>query len=140
MIRAGALALALLAPLTGPRPVLADPVRGERVFQHCYACHSVGTEEERLTGPSLRCVVGRRAGTLAGFEFSAAMLEAGARRGLVWTRETLEAFLVGPQRIVAGTTMWIPSLQAAQDRQDLIDYLERIGPCLPPAPPPITRP
>lgn len=138
MIQAGAGALALLALLPISRPVAADPVRGEQVFQRCYACHSVGTGEERLTGPSLRCVVGRRAGTLAGFELSAAMLAAGSQRGLVWTRETLEAFPVDPQLVVAGTAMWIPSLPAAQDRQDLIDYLERAVPC--PVEPPPARP
>ena len=61
----------------------ADPVRGERVFLRCYACHSVVAGEAKLPGPNLSCVLGRRAGTLPGFEFSPAMIEAGAARGLV---------------------------------------------------------
>jgi cytochrome c len=101
----------------------ADPIRGERVFQRCYACHSVVAGEDRLPGPNLRCVLGRRAGTLPGFEFSPAMVEAGAARGLAWTRATLDAFLADPQRVVAGTTMGMPGLEAASDRRDLIDYL-----------------
>jgi cytochrome c2 len=59
------------------------------------------------------------------------MVEAGAGHGLVWTRETLDAFLVDPQALVPGTAMWIPSLTAAGDRRDLIDYLDAAGPCLP---------
>jgi cytochrome c2 len=137
-MRAAAGGLVLLALL--PRPSAADPLRGERVFQRCYACHSVGAGEDTLPGPSLRCVLGRRAGTLPGFEFSSAMVEAGAARGLVWTRAALDAFLVDPQRLVPGTAMWIPSLTAPEDRRDVIDYLERAGPCPAAASSPATRP
>ena len=143
MIRAAAGGLGLLALLPFALVVTraaADPARGERVFQRCYACHSVAAGEERLPGPSLRCVLGRRAGTLAGFEFSPTMAEAGAARALVWTRASLDAFLVDPQSVVPGTTMWIPSLSVAEDRWDVIDYLERAGPCPAETSPPPARP
>jgi cytochrome c len=77
----GLVLLALLAPSLWR--AAADPVRGERVFQRCYACHSVLAGENNLPGPNLRCVLGRRAGTLPGFQFSPAMVEAGAAHGLV---------------------------------------------------------
>ncbi len=134
MIRAAAGGLALLALLAIPFPrVAADPVRGERVFQRCYACHSVVAGEDGLPGPNLRCVLGRRAGTLAGFRFSPAMASAGAGSGLVWTRAALDAFLRDPAAFVPETAMSMPGLPGAEDRQDVIDYLERVGPC--PAPP-----
>ena len=121
--------LAVLAPIVAPvSTALADPVRGERVFQRCYACHSVVAGEDTLPGSNLRCVPGRRAGTLPGFEFSPAMIEAGVR-GLVWTRVTLDAFLADPQGAVPGTAMGMPGLPDADDRRDVIDYLERSGPC-----------
>ena len=141
MIRAAAGGLALLALLPSPlRPAAADPIRGERVFQRCYACHSVVTGETRLPGPSLRCLVGRRAGTLPSFEFSPAMIEAGAAKGLVWTPATLDSFLADPQRLVPGSTMWVPGLTASEDREDVIDYLARTGPCPADAPPALPRP
>ena len=102
----------------------ADPGRGERVFQRCYACHSVLAGEDKLPGPNLACVVGQRAGTRAGFEFSEAMVLAGTAGGLVWSRRTLDAFLADPQAIVPGTTMGMPGLPAPDDRRDVIDYLE----------------
>ena len=129
MIRAAAGGLVLLTLLPAARPAAGDPVRGERVFQRCYACHSVTASDERLSGPNLRCLLGRRAGSLPGFEYSPAMVDAGAARGLVWTRETLDAFLLDQQALVPGTAMWIPSLAVAADRQDLIDYLEHARPC-----------
>jgi cytochrome c len=102
----------------------ADVARGERVFQRCFACHSVLPGETTLPGPNLRGVIGRRAGTLAGFRFSPAMVEAGAR-GLVWSRETLDAYVTDPLALVPGTEMvLIPGLRDPHDRADLIDYLQ----------------
>ena len=85
--------------------------------------------EDKLPGPNLRCLLGRPAGALAGFEFSPALTEAGRARGLVWTRETLDAFLADPQRVVPGTEMSLPGLPDPGDRQDVIDYLAQAGPC-----------
>lgn len=115
------------ATLAGLSPLRADPARGERVFQRCFACHSVAAGEDKLPGPNLRGVVGRRAGTLTAFRFSPALVEAGAR-GLVWTRETLDAYLADPSRFVPGTEMGMPGLREADDRHDVIDFLERRTP------------
>ncbi len=132
MTGAGALPLLvfalILASQSGAPSVAA---RGERVFQRCYACHSVVAGEDRLPGPNLRGVLGRRAGTLLGFEFSPAMIEAGAARGLVWTRATLDAFLADPERVVPGTTMAMPGLPDADDRRDVVDYLEQASAAAP---------
>lgn len=108
-------------------PLRADSARGERVFQRCFACHSVLAGEDKLPGPNLRGVIGRRAGALPGFRFSPALVEAGAR-GLVWTRETLDAYLADPERFIPGTEMGLPPLREADDRRDVIDFLERRTP------------
>jgi cytochrome c2 len=135
-----ALALAWLglAGAAGAAPAAADAQRGARVFQRCYACHSVVPGEAGLPGPSLRCVLGRRAGTLPDFEFSPAMVDAGRTDGLVWSRATLDAFLADPARMVPGTTMAMPGLPEAQDRRDVIDFLEATAPC--PHPPRTSSP
>ena len=101
----------------------ADSASGERVFQRCFACHSVVAGEEGLPGPNLRGVIGRRAGTVPGFRFSPALIEAGAR-GLVWTRATLDAYLADPAGFLPGTEMAMPGLSMADDRRDVIDYLQ----------------
>jgi cytochrome c2 len=82
--------------------------------------------EDGPPGPNLRCVIGRRAGTLPGFEFSPA-LTAAARRGHVWTRATLDAFLIDPEGVLPGTSMTMPGLPDASDRDDVIDFLEAAG-------------
>ena len=126
--RAARLLVALALIAAWAAPARADAARGERMFQRCYACHSVVAGEDKLPGPSLRCVLGRRAGTLPGFEFSPAMIEAGAR-ALVWTRGILDAFLADPERVVPGTVMGVPGLPGPDDRRDVIDYLEQAGRC-----------
>ena len=102
-----------------------DPERGERTFQQCYACHSVDPEEIDLPGPNLAGVLGRRAGTWAQFAYSPAMRAAGSERGLVWTRETLDAFLADPQGFMPGTSMAYIGLREPSVRADVIAYLVR---------------
>lgn len=121
---AGAVAAAVLL-LSWPCGLGADAGRGQLVFQRCYACHSVTPGEEGLTGPSLYGILGRRAGSLPGFEFSPAMIEAGTKRRLVWSTKTLDAFLSDPQQVVPGTAMNMPPLRLARDRQDLLDFLRQ---------------
>jgi cytochrome c len=118
--------LAGLAPLAVLGSAWGDPVRGERVFQHCYSCHSVVAGETNLRGPNLRGVIGRRAGTFPGFEYSQAFAAAAGERGLLWTRTTLDAFLADPEAFIAGTAM-TQHLPGADDRRDVIEFLEAVG-------------
>jgi cytochrome c len=105
-----------------------DAVRGERVFQRCYACHSVAANETaKLQGPSLRGVIDRPAAALPGFDYSDAM-RAKASAGLVWTPPTLNRYLADPEALVPGTLMSMPPLREAQDRADVIAYLARARP------------
>ena len=127
-MRAGPAIVVVLVALTpnGSPPSSAGLDRGERVFQRCFACHSVVAGEDQPPGPNLRSVVGRRAGSLPGFRFSPAMVRAG-EAGLVWTRRTLDEFLTDPPRVVPGTEMAAPGLDDAAERRAVIDYLERAG-------------
>ena len=123
------LAAAILAALAGLQPVGAagaaggDTARGERVFQRCFACHSVDPKETaKLQGPSLFRVVGRPAASIAGFTYSDAMRAKGAA-GLVWTAEALDRYVADPDAFVPGTPMSLPPLRDEQERADLIAYL-----------------
>jgi cytochrome c2 len=110
--------------MAGTASAEGNAVRGARVFQRCYSCHSIDPAERNLQGPNLSEVIGRRAGTLAGFDYSAAMIDAG-RNGLVWTDRTLDAFVSDPEGFVSGTSMAPMRLPNPTDRADLIAYLKR---------------
>lgn len=96
-----------------------DPVRGEVVFQRCYACHAVDPAERGLSGPLLRGVVGRPAASIEGFEYSDAM----RRSGIVWHAPEIDRFIADPQTSMPGTAMHYVGLRAARDRSDVIAYL-----------------
>ena len=75
---------------------------------------------KNMIGPSLAGVVGRKAGTEAGYSYSAA----NKGSGITWTAEKLFQYLEKPQRVVPGTKMSFAGLPKAQDRADVIAYLK----------------
>jgi cytochrome c len=123
-----AVALAALLAASIAATAEGDAPRGARVFQRCYSCHSVDPNETaQLQGPSLYGVIGRRAGSVPGFEYSDAMKAKGAA-GLIWSADVLSRFIADPDALVPGTPMVVlPPLQDAQDRADLIAYLASVA-------------
>lgn len=121
------LALFLAALLPAAAAAAGDPLRGERVFQRCYACHSVDPSEVGLPGPNLHGIVGRRAGAQPGFDYSPA-LRLLASRGHAWTPAALDAFLADPLAVAPDNAMGFFGLRSAQDRADLIAYLRQASP------------
>jgi cytochrome c len=116
--RAAALAAGWGA-LAGAANAEADLAAGERVFRsQCMGCHSI-EEGRNRAGPTLHGLFGREAGTLEGFNYSDAMREA----GIVWSEETLDAFLEDPRGVVPGTIMVFWGLRP-DDRRRVIAYLD----------------
>jgi cytochrome c len=89
-------------------------------FNYCISCHSVDPAETGLPAPNLAGVASSRAGSRTDFDYSPAMRGAGAK-GLVWTRETLKAFLANPQAVVPGTAM--QRLPPGAPVDEVIDWL-----------------
>jgi cytochrome c len=96
-------------------PTSGDPAHGRVVYQACESCHSVDEDD---VGPRHRGVYGRKAGSVPGYAYSAAL----KRSGIVWTAKTLDQWLTGPQAMVPGSKMFF-SLKSASDRADVIAYL-----------------
>lgn len=89
-------------------------------FNYCISCHSMDPAEKGLPAPTLDGVVGRRAGSQPDFAYSPAMRAAGARN-MVWTRETLSAFLNDPQGVMPGTEM--QRLPPGAPIAEIVDWL-----------------
>ncbi|WP_084461106.1 c-type cytochrome [Curvibacter gracilis] len=111
------LARAQAAEASAPGGLLAGSAsRGQALYQErCAACHAVDTND---AGPLHRGVLGRRAGTVPGFDYSPALR---ASR-LVWTRQSLDAWLRNPEALIPGQAM-DEQVADPQARQDLIAYL-----------------
>jgi cytochrome c len=131
LVRALAIVVAL-ACMTGTAIAEdGDAIRGERIFQYCFSCHSVDPNEQaHLEGPSLYLIVGRPAASLKGFNYSDAMRKRGSE-GLKWDARTLNSYIADPQSVVPGTRMSAAPLREDQARADLIAYLAKSGPYQP---------
>lgn len=103
----------------GGKPLTGDAEHGKAVFNRCAACHSIKAGENRV-GPTLNGVIGRTAGTVAGYTYSAA----NKTSGIVWSEQKIFDYLLKPAATVPGTKMAFPGLPAAQDRADVVAYLK----------------
>jgi cytochrome c len=101
-----------------PATSIAQPVDGQKAFQQrCAACHSVVSGQNKI-GPHLAGLIGRKAGTAKDARYSKAMLAS----GIIWTAQTLDAYLLAPAKVVPGTQMMVGAPNVV-DRTAIIAYL-----------------
>lgn len=96
-----------------------DAAAGEKVFALCRSCHVLEDGVNRV-GPSLYKVVGRKSGSVAGFAYS----DANKNSGVIWTTDVLFKYLEDPKGFMPGTKMAFPGIKDAQDRANLVAYLD----------------
>jgi cytochrome c len=108
------------APVSARSAESAPPSEQGRVlFQsRCGGCHAL---DGNKTGPSLRGVAGRRAGSVSTFRYSSPL----ARSGLIWTDDALDQWLAGPSKLVPGVRM-SARITAPADRLAVIAYLRSV--------------
>lgn len=94
--------------------------RGAVIYERCAACHALAIDR---TGPRHCGLIGRRAGSVPGFDYSPAMRKA----KIVWTEASLDRFLEAPLATIPGTAMGYDGIKDAQQRRDLIAYLREAG-------------
>ncbi|MDO8533203.1 MAG: cytochrome c family protein [Xanthobacteraceae bacterium] len=117
--------LVLVLIMFTPRIAAADdPAAGAQVFKKCLACHAVGEGAQVKVGPALNGLIGRKAGTYEGYNYTAA----NKNSGIVWDEATLATYLKNPKATIPGTKMIFPGLPKDKDIADLIAYLKQFGP------------
>jgi len=115
--------MALLLAATGFAQAAGDPVAGQMTFMKCALCHKIGPGAVNAIGPVLNGVVGRMAGTYAGYNYS----DANKNSGITWTEDVLTKYLAGPAALVPGTKMTFPGFSgptAPTDIANVIAYLK----------------
>ncbi len=105
---------------TTPAPVQTVD-RGQVVFKKCRTCHTLGDGERHKVGPNLYGMFGATAGVKEGFKFSKVMAES----GVVWTDETVSAYVENPNKFMPGNRMSFVGVRKAEDREKLIEYLRK---------------
>lgn len=102
-----------------PRLAGANLKRGQMLYLQCKACHDVEAGLPHKVGPNLHGIFGRTAGTAAGFKYTDAM----AKSGIVWTPESMDAWLRQPGAMVQGNGMAFPGIANEADRASLVAWL-----------------
>lgn len=101
---------------------IGDIEAGKAVFGKCKGCHEVGAGAKDGIGPHLNGIFGRLAAAHEDYRYSKSMRRAGDD-GLIWTAETLDAYLENPRALVSKTRMSFRGLKNLEDRENVIAYL-----------------
>jgi cytochrome c len=104
-------------------PALAQD-DGQTAFNtSCRTCHTM-KEGDNRQGPSLAGIIGRRAGSLPGFNYSPSMKQS----GITWDEATLDQFIANPEQVVHGNTMKpFGGITDAAQRKTIVDFLKSGG-------------
>ena len=96
--------------------IAADAQHGKALYEtRCTSCHSI---EHPGAGPAHKGLFGRKAGGVPGFPYSSALNDS----KVVWSEETLDKWLSGPEAFIPGQRMFV-SVPDAVERADIIAYL-----------------
>jgi cytochrome c len=98
-----------------------DAAAGEKTFAQCRACHQVGPTAKNAVGPVLNGLIGRKAGTVEGYNYS----PANKNSGLTWDEATFTEYIKDPKAKVPGTKMVYAGLKDEKRIADLIAYLKQ---------------
>jgi cytochrome c len=128
-VAGGAENAASTATSNAPEPVApllasADIAAGKEKSKLCITCHSFDKGGPNKIGPNLYAVVGDEiAHDRGNFSFSAVL----KAKGGAWTVDSLNQWLWKPQSFAKGTKMTFIGLPKAQDRANVIAYLNSLS-------------
>ncbi len=98
-----------------------DAAAGEKVFGVCKLCHQIGENAKNGVGPVLNGVIGRKAGSVAGYSYS----DANKNSGITWDEATFREYIKDPKAKVPGTKMAYAGLKDEQKTNDLVAFLKQ---------------
>ena len=116
------------AAAAGPEPiepllVKADAKRGEQLVKVCVQCHTLNKGGANKIGPNLWDITEEKMAAVSGYQFSAAME---AHKDDKWDPDKLNQWLWKPQSLIKGTKMTFAGMPKAEDRADVIAYLDTL--------------
>jgi cytochrome c len=115
------IAAAVLTIATAGSALAQDVEKGQNSFKKCLPCHRIGQDAKNLVGPELNGLDGRKAGTVANFNYS----DANKNSGLVWNEESFKDYIKDPRAKVPGTKMTFAGIKNDQEINDLWAYLKQ---------------
>jgi cytochrome c2 len=104
-----------------PYLAAADPQRGEQLFRKCAACHIAQADGPDGLGPNLWGTIGAPIARRPAYPYSPSL----AAKDGTWNWENMDSFLASPRNFAPGTKMTFAGIRTAQDRADLLAWLNR---------------
>ncbi len=102
----------------------ADPAKGQQIFQKCASCHTITQGGANGIGPNLYAIFGDAIGKgRGGFAFSAGL----SGKGGNWDWATMNEWIKSPRAFADGTKMTFAGLESAEDRANLMVYMNAQG-------------
>lgn len=98
-----------------------DVAAGEKSFAKCRACHQVGEKARNGVGPKLNGLFGRVAGTVEGYNYSAA----NKNSGITWTEENFGKYIQNPRGFMPGNKMAFAGIKNETEVANLTAYLKQ---------------
>ena len=120
----GLAAAAALLALSAGSAMAQDAAAGEKVFLKCRACHQVGESAKNAVGPVLNGLIGRKAGSVEGYNYS----DANKNSGITWDEATFKEYIKNPKAKIPGTKMIFAGITNDKEIEDLVAYLKTFGP------------
>ncbi len=117
-----------------------DVAAGEKAFKKCKACHAIVAPDGNVivkggkVGPDLWGVIGRQAGSVEGFKYSASLTAAG-EAGLIWTEEEIVKWLTDPKAYLReylddGSAKSKMTFKLKKGGEDMAAYLASVSPAM----------
>ena len=100
-----------------------DAALGEKVFLKCKACHQIGEGAKNAVGPVLNGLMGRKTGTVEGYNYS----DANKNSGLTWDEATFREYIKNPKAKIPGTKMVFAGLSSETDVDNIFAYIKQFG-------------
>jgi cytochrome c len=100
-----------------------DGQKGQKVFNMCLPCHSIGAGAQTKVGPELNGLDGRHSASVPGFDYS----DANKNSGIVWNEDTFKKYIQNPQGVIPGTKMIFPGVKNEQQVDDLWAYVSQFS-------------
>ena len=110
-----------LAPAIPVAAEAQDAAAGEKIFAVCRACHQVGETAKNSVGPILNGLIGRKSGSVEGYNYS----DANKNSGLTWDEATFFEYIKDPRAKIPGTKMVYAGLKDEQRAKDLVAFLKQ---------------
>jgi len=101
-----------------------DAANGEKVFAPCRSCHQIGETAKNSVGPVLNGVIGRKAASYPGYNYS----DADKSADLTWDEATFREYIKDPKAKIPGTKMTYAGVKDDAKIDDLIAFLKQFGP------------